>query len=1431
MEESMHQIALRAGVASAAALTVIAGLYPAIGQQAAAATSRRSAASVPAAAAAAKPGRGAAPRQHPVRRVCGGPARPGRAACMALERTDIKPHRGLYARGNAAAGPSGYGPTDLQSAYSLPSPSAGTGQTVAVIDAYDDPNAEADLAVYRAQYGLPACTSATGCFQKVAQDGSTNYPSPDPEWGQEISLDLDMVSAICPNCHILLVEADDNTISNLGTAVNEAVALGAQYISNSYAGAEQPWQTTYDSSYFNHPGVVVTASSGDTGYGAQYPASSPYVTAVGGTTLVQDPRVARGWSETAWAGAGSGCSAYESKPPWQTDKGCSARTVADVSADADPNTGVAVYDSYDQGGWGVYGGTSVAAPLIASVYALAGPPATGSYPASYPYAAAAALNDVTSGSNGDCTHAYICTAGPGYDGPTGLGTPDGVSAFQAGPHGTIAGTLTDAATGKPLTNAEVDIGTVGKAFTNAAGRYASSVPPGSYQVTAKAFGYTTKTMSGVQVTGGTTTTESVALQALPSVTVSGTVTDGSGQGWPLYASISVPGTPALTYTSPATGHYSLTLPDNASYQLQIDPVYPGYQQVTQHVQVATSNLTQNVSVPVDATTCSAPGYQWQYNGSTQTFDASSVPAGWTVTNASGTGNGWEFDDPGGLPNNTGGSGNFAVAAAEFNGREDTQLIIPVIDMSGDSTPVVQFNTDLVTASFGDTASVDVSIDGGQTWSTVWQYQNSPGLPGPDLETVPLPSAAGQPDVQVRFHYQSLFGFFWEVDNVFLGNRSCTPVPGGLVAGNVIDGNTGAGVNGATVAEAGQATQVTTTPTPDDPGLPDGFYSMFSPAGSQQLTASMLNYTSGSGQVNVTAHATTIGNITLQAGQLSVTPASVSAAEPPGGSASRPLRFTDTGRAPVSVRLDQQPGGFTVAGTRRPARTATPPGGAPLRRVHGHFSPLFLGHRRAGTALRQAGRPAGTTRHPAAATLPAAGPAGTAWTSITPYPIPVMDNGVATDPGTGQVYSVGGLSNGLSGTSAGFVYDPATQQWSALPAMPQAVEAPQAAFIDGKLYVVGGWDANGNPVQKLQIYDPRSHTWSGGAYIPHGYAAAGVAVLNGEIYIVGGCGNGYCGYRDVQVYDPATNAWSTVAPYPQPVSWEGCGAIDGSVYCAGGVTSSATGADTNAGYSYNPASGQWSPIAGVPIDLWGMSYATANGQLLLSGGVTNGETTVTNQGFAYNPSSGTWSDLPNSVNTDYRAGGGCGFYRIGGTPSGTNYENIAEQLPGYSTCTGTSVPWLSESQDAFTLSPGQSVTVMVTMKAAAAAAAQPGSYTANLIVNQDTPYQVTPVGVTMTVTPPPGSGKLTGTVTGLSCHGSPAPLAGATVEVYGAQGASWMAQTASDGSYSLWLPSRARLTVIAALDGWQPQVKYSSPKPLQPATVSFALRADGQCGGT
>jgi subtilase family serine protease len=350
----------------------------------------------------------------------------GFASCAAVVRTDITPARSVAPN----ATPSGFGPASLQAAYNLPSATAGAGRTIAIVDAYDDPTAEADLAVYRSQFGLPACTTANGCFKKIDQNGGTSYPRTNAGWAQEISLDIDMVSAICPNCKILLVEAKSNSFANLGAAVNRAAATpGVVAISNSYGGGDAS-DATYGS-YYNHPGIAVTASSGDSGYGASYPASSAYVTAVGGTTLTASSTT-RGWTETAWSGAGSGCSAYNAALPGAAAfaTGCGKRAEADVSAVANPSTGVAVYDSTAyQGlsGWLVFGGTSVSAPIIASVYGLAGN--TASIDNNYPYTHSSSLWDVTSGSNGSCPTTQWCNARVGWDGPTGLGTPNGIGAF------------------------------------------------------------------------------------------------------------------------------------------------------------------------------------------------------------------------------------------------------------------------------------------------------------------------------------------------------------------------------------------------------------------------------------------------------------------------------------------------------------------------------------------------------------------------------------------------------------------------------------------------------------------------------------------------------------------------------------------------------------------------------------------------------------------------------------------------------------------------------------------------------------------------------------------------------------------------------------------------------------------------------------------
>jgi len=375
--------------------------------------------------------------------TCPGPTPHGVMRCYAHIVTDrggnplanrFKPNRfERHAKTNLV--PQGFGPTELNSAYhpsvvaNYPTGVGSSSTIVAVVDAYGYPNAEADLAIYRSTYGLPACTTANGCFTKYNETGqTTNYPRWDLGWAQETALDLDMASAMCPNCKIILVEADNEDTTPLGTAVNTAVAKGAHVVSNSYGGDETS-AAFANHRFYAHPGVAITASTGDDGYGAgpSFPATSPDVVAVGGTTLTQVVG-GRGWTESAWRDGGSGCSAVFPKPTWQASIPlCTMRMEADVSAVGNPDTGVAVYGPLTEthSVWAVYGGTSVSAPLVAGLFGANGHGVT----LASPYRHTANLNDVTTGHNGSCGGTLFCTAGTGYDGPTGLGTPNGDTAF------------------------------------------------------------------------------------------------------------------------------------------------------------------------------------------------------------------------------------------------------------------------------------------------------------------------------------------------------------------------------------------------------------------------------------------------------------------------------------------------------------------------------------------------------------------------------------------------------------------------------------------------------------------------------------------------------------------------------------------------------------------------------------------------------------------------------------------------------------------------------------------------------------------------------------------------------------------------------------------------------------------------------------------
>jgi hypothetical protein len=446
-----------------------------------------------------------------ISRACSAP-KPGDAACFALVRVPasaaaagepgVRSYRA--AAGALESGPAGgLTPAELASAYGYSSAAGGSGQTIAIVDAYDDPSIESDLATFDSQYGIAACTKANGCFTKVSQTGSTVLlpPADTSGWSVEISLDVEVAHSTCPNCKILLVEAKTPAFQNLATAVNEAVALGATEVSNSYGGPESPLGPTEEEAY-SHSGVVIAAATGDNGYydwieadegkrlselpeRPNMPAAIPSVVAVGGTTLDLDS-AGRREDETVWNGdgafdesyleyglaegaTGGGCSTLFTAEPWQQDapgfaaSGCgSKRLAADVSADANPYTGFDIYDSYEcgeackrfKGGrdWLTIGGTSLSTPLISSLYALAGGSGGVSYPSLTLYGhlgESADLYDVTEGSNGfcddgglpcgadefygvnvDCEGTKACNAGPGFDGPSGVGTPNSLGLFK-----------------------------------------------------------------------------------------------------------------------------------------------------------------------------------------------------------------------------------------------------------------------------------------------------------------------------------------------------------------------------------------------------------------------------------------------------------------------------------------------------------------------------------------------------------------------------------------------------------------------------------------------------------------------------------------------------------------------------------------------------------------------------------------------------------------------------------------------------------------------------------------------------------------------------------------------------------------------------------------------------------------------------------------
>jgi len=450
------------------------------------------------------------------------------------------------------------------------------------------------------------------------------------------------------------------------------------------------------------------------------------------------------------------------------------------------------------------------------------------------------------------------------------------------------------------------------------------------------------------------------------------------------------------------------------------------------------------------------------------------------------------------------------------------------------------------------------------------------------------------------------------------------------------------------------------------------------------------------------------------------------------------------------------------------------------------------------------------------------PAQPTWSQIANYPFTVMDN--SADFLGGKEYSVGGINGSFTLQNTGYVYDPSGNTWTQIANMPVARQKPGVVALNGKLYVTGGWDVNGVPIAETDVYDPASNSWSTVAPNPSPTSAPGVATANGKIYFIGGCADAFCTPSShTEVYDPATDTWSSAADYPTPNSWEGCGGISGKVYCAGGNNNGTT---LTSAYVYDPTSDSWSPIANLPIDLWGGVAGAPSGTLVLSSGVTNQGFTITNQGFSYDPSSNTWSAIPNAQFPVYRAGGGCGYYKIGGSTGGFAPSANSELLSGLTQCGFSDIPWLDENPKTFDVPAGGTVSVTITFSATTAdQVTQPGTYTGQLVVTSNTPQSFNPTPVTMNVTPPKGWGKMVGVVSGKDCTSKISPLRAVVfADGKGQKGFSFTLPTDKNGNYGFWAPASAGpFTMTASAVGWIPQTATSSIRGGKTTTVNFTLR--------
>lgn len=512
--------------------------------------------------------------------------------------------------------------------------------------------------------------------------------------------------------------------------------------------------------------------------------------------------------------------------------------------------------------------------------------------------------------------------GTGDEGPglvpnyaTGWGEIDALAAVQAaiaasGPQGTLTGTVTDQGSGLPVNGAEVTITNQASppeewtATTDASGQFSVDLAVDTYDVDVTAYGYQAGSETGVAITENQTTSISVALAAASSHQVAGLVTD-NGTGWPLHAKVEIDGYPnSPVYTDPSDGSYSVTLPEGMDFDFTVTAMSGGYDFETRTVGPLTAGATEDFALDVDAIACDAPGYDDAPSTFlSETFDTTSTPAGWTVVDNAGSGQVWIFDDPGNNGNLTGGSGNFANVDSDYYGSgssQNTALVSPTFDLSTAVNADLEFKHDFNHVGGSNVATVEVSDDGGSTWTTELSLTNDDR--GPKTVTVSLAGYTGSNNVQVRFVYVGSWSWWWQVDDVnVVEYAACTAGAGELLAGVVTDANSGDGLNGATVEVDGTSIE-TTTAASADPAFGDGAYHLFVPAGSQTVRASADGYSDATLADTFTDPDARRADFALDAGQLKAAPSSLSKTLTFGDTEDGALVLINEGSAQANVNL-------------------------------------------------------------------------------------------------------------------------------------------------------------------------------------------------------------------------------------------------------------------------------------------------------------------------------------------------------------------------------------------------------------------------------------------------------------------------------------------------------------------------------------------------